>query len=174
MIVVAGLTEDIEASVHHAVLGAGNATVAVVAGSPDIPYPSGQKHLHAKVKERGCVVGTEQRSVRAGRTRPTAKDRPIARGIPINQGLAGQGERDPLLERNQLIAELVEMVVLVEATRGAAAVYTAEAALELGKEVGAVPGRITEESAAGPNRLIRDGAHPILEAEEVLDLLSGF
>lgn len=59
--IVAGLTEGIEASAHHAVLEAGNSTIAVVSGPPDIPYPSGQKHLHAKVLERGCVMGTTQR-----------------------------------------------------------------------------------------------------------------
>jgi predicted Rossmann fold nucleotide-binding protein DprA/Smf involved in DNA uptake len=50
---------------------------------------------------------------------------------------------------------------------------TAEAALALGREVAAVPGRITDESAAGPNLLIRDGAAAVLGAEDVLGLLGG-
>lgn len=76
------------------------------------------------------------------------------------------------MERNQLIAELAEVVVLVDATRGAAAMRTTEAALELGRAVGEVPGRTTDESAEGPNGLIRDGAHPILETRDVIDLLA--
>ncbi|HTC58845.1 MAG TPA: DNA-processing protein DprA [Solirubrobacteraceae bacterium] len=149
--IVAGLTEGIEASAHHAVLAAGRPTIAVVPGSPDTPYPLGQKHLHAKVNERGSVVGTAQQTV------PTDRSRRV--------------DHDPLLDRNSLIAQLAQVVILIEATRGAAAIHTAERALELGREVAAVPGRITDESADGPNRLIRDGAHPILEAKDVLDLL---
>jgi DNA processing protein len=149
--IVAGLTEGIEASAHHAVLQAGEPTIAVVPGPPNIPYPPGQKHLHAKVVERGCVVGVGHRHDPAPNSR--------------------SGEEDPLLERNHLIAQLAQVVIVVEATSGAAATRIAETALELGREVGAVPGRIADESAGGPNRMIRDGAHPILEAKDVLDLL---
>lgn len=52
MTIVAGLTEGIEASAHHAVLQMGKPTIAVVPGNPDMPYPKGQNHLHARV--RGC------------------------------------------------------------------------------------------------------------------------
>jgi DNA processing protein len=171
--IVAGLTEGIEASAHHAVLAAGRATIAVVPGSPNIPYPSGQEHLHAKVLERGCVVGTAQQHVPIDNSRLPDGDRqdprhPQEPPHPRHP----RDPQDPLLERNSLIAQLAQVVILIEATKGAAAIHTAETALELGREVGAVPGRITDESADGPNRLIRDGAHPILEAKDVLDLLS--
>jgi len=144
--VVAGLTEGIEASAHHGALEAGERTLAVVPGPSDIPYPAGQKHLHAQVLGRGCVVSDAPPGTHPRRS-------------------------DPLLERNHLIARLAQLVIIVEATVGAAAMQTAEAALELGREVAAVPGRITDESAAGPNRLIRDGAMPVLETKDVLDLL---
>jgi DNA processing protein len=145
--VLAGLTEGIEASAHHAVLATGGRTLAVVPGPPHIPYAAGQKHLHAQIMRRGYVVSDTQaqRSVQA---------------------------RDPLLERNRLIAQLAHVLILIEATAGAAATLTAETALELGREIGAVPGRIVDESAQGPNRLIRDGATPILDADDVLSLLA--
>jgi DNA processing protein len=144
--VMAGLTEGIEASSHHAVLAIGGRPLAVVPGPPDIPYPTGQKHLHAQIVRRGCVVsGTSPKQTQS---------------------------RDPLLERNRLIVKLAHIVILVEATAGAAAGVTAEMALELGREVGAVPGRIVDEGAQGPNRLIRDGATPILDADDVLCLLA--
>ncbi len=164
--IVAGLTEGIEAQAHHAVLQTGRPTIAVVPGSPDIPYPPSQKHLHAKVKRQGYVVGPAEDQ------RP-AHEHPWTQhpGHDEQNGRASPNKRDPLLERNQLIAELADVVILIEATKGAAAMQTAERALELGKAVGAVPGRITDESAEGPNRLIKDGAHPILEAKDVLDLL---
>ncbi|HXP99012.1 MAG TPA: DNA-processing protein DprA [Solirubrobacteraceae bacterium] len=153
--IVAGLTEGIEASAHHAVLQAGKPTIAVVPGSPLIPYPHGQKHLHAKILERGCAVGAAQAQ--------TLKQRSQHRGHSL---------QDPLLKRNSLIAELAQLVILIEATTGAVAMQTAETALELGREVAAVPGRITDESARGPNRLIREGAHPILETKDAIDLLA--
>ena len=153
--IVAGLTEGIEASAHHAVLEASMPTIAVVPGSPAVAYPPGQKHLHAKLLERGCVVGS-------GRERTHT----------LNSQAGDHDRQDPLLERNHVIAELAQVVILIETTTGAAAMQTAERALELGGEVGAVPGRITDESADGPNRLIRDGAHPILETKDVLDLLA--
>lgn len=153
--IVAGLTEGIEARAHHAALEAGKPTIAVVPGSPHIPYPPGQKHLHAKLLERGCVVG--------GAHQHTST---------LDSQCDDHNPQDLLLERNHVIAELAQVVILVEATTGAAAMQTAERALELGGEVGAVPGRITDESAGGPNRLIREGAHPILETKDVLDLLS--
>lgn len=159
--IVAGLTEGIEAHAHQAVLQTCRPTIAVVPGSPDIPYPPSQKHLHAKVKREGYVVGP------ASELEPT-HEHPRTH----HPGHDEQNGRDPLLERNQLIAELADVVILIEATKGAAAMQTAERALELGKDVGAVPGRIIDESAEGPNRLIRDGAHPILEVQDVLDLLS--
>lgn len=79
--------------------------------------------------------------------------------------------QDPLFECGYLIAQLARVVVLVEATSGAATIRTVQVALELGREVAAVPGKITEESARGPNRLIGDGATPALETRDVLDLL---
>ncbi|HTC59962.1 MAG TPA: DNA-processing protein DprA [Solirubrobacteraceae bacterium] len=144
--ILAGLTEGIEASAHHAALTVRQATLAVTPGPPHHPYPVTQKHLHAQVLCRGCVVsGTQPR-----KTRPP---------------------RDPLQERNRLIAELAQVVILVEATAGAAAMVTAETALDLNRDVVAVPGRITDESARGPNQLIRDGATPVLDTNDVLDLL---
>ena len=153
--IVAGLTEGIEASAHHAVLQAGKPTIAVVPGSPLIPYPHGQKHLHTKILERGCVLGAAQ-----------------AQTLKQRSQRHDHSPKDPLLQRNRLIAELAQLVILIEATTGAAAMQTAETALELGREVAAVPGRITDESAGGPNRLIREGAHPILETKDVIALLA--
>jgi hypothetical protein len=129
--IVAGLTEGIEASAHHAALQAGRPTIAVVAGKPNNPYPPGQKHLHAKLLEHGCVVGVAQRQSPATRSQSGERD-----------------QQDPLLERNRLIAELGQVVVLVEATGGAAAMQTVETALELGREVAAVPGRPADVATA--------------------------
>jgi DNA processing protein len=165
--VLAGLTEGIEASVHHGALEAGGQTIAVVPGPPQAAWPAGQKHLHAQILKAGCVVSDAEpgahRHAPAART-PTPGARTQAPGACALQA-------DPLLARNRLIAALAEVIVIVEATFTAGAMLTAEAALALGREVAAVPGRITDESAAGPNLLIREGAVPVLGVEDVLDLL---
>jgi DNA processing protein len=75
------------------------------------------------------------------------------------------------LARNRIIAALSAMTVVVEAGLGSGALVTAEHAAELGRELGAVPGRITSPQASGPNRLIRDGARAVSSAQDVLDLL---
>ncbi len=168
--VVAGLTEGIEASAHHGALEAGGQTIAVVPGPPHLAYPAGQKHLHAQILKSGCVVSDVGAS--GHRHAPLARPpTPLAR----TQAPGARAQQaDPLLARNRLIAalaQLVVIVVIVEATVTAGAMLTAEAALALGREVAAVPGRITDESAAGPNLLIRDGAVPVLGAEDVLGLV---
>ncbi len=67
---------------------------------------------------------------------------------------------------------LARPVVAIVGTRHSTHYARKRRALELGREVAAVPGRIADESAGGPNRLIREGAHPILETKDALDLLA--
>jgi DNA processing protein len=67
------------------------------------------------------------------------------------------------------MAGLAQMVVVVEAAESSGSLITATFAQEIGREVGAVPGRINAHSAAGTNRLIADGAAVVLGVEDVLD-----
>jgi len=73
--------------------------------------------------------------------------------------------------RNRIIAGLALATVVVEARERSGALITADFALELGREVFAVPGEITAALSAGTNRLIRQGAAPLLGADDVLDAL---
>ena len=128
---------------------------------------AGEKHLHAQILKAGCVVSdvgaSGHRHAPLART-PTPLARTQAPGACAQQA-------DPLLARNRLIAALAQVTVIVEATVTNGAMLTAEAALALGREVAAVPGRITDESAAGPNTLIREGALPVLGVEDLLGLV---
>jgi len=62
---------------------------------------------------------------------------------------------------------------VVEGGERSGSLITARLARELGREVGAVPGRVTSPASAGPNALLFDGAHPVRGAQDVLDLLFG-
>ena len=74
--------------------------------------------------------------------------------------------------RNRIIAGLARVTVVVEAAQRSGSLTTADFAAELGRTVGAVPGRITCAQAAGTNGLIQSGAPPVLGLADVLDLLA--
>jgi DNA processing protein len=67
-----------------------------------------------------------------------------------------------------LISGLARVTVVVEAAEGSGALITAGTALDQGREVMGVPGNITSPSSVGVNRLIRDGAEPLLSADDLL------
>ena len=73
--------------------------------------------------------------------------------------------------RNRIISGLSAAVVVVEATVKGGALITAEAALRHGRQVFAVPGDISRASSAGSNLLIRDGAFPVLDPEDLIESL---
>ncbi|MCL4866639.1 MAG: DNA-processing protein DprA, partial [Gemmatimonadales bacterium] len=72
--------------------------------------------------------------------------------------------------RNRLISGLARVTVVIEAATGSGTMITVGTALEQGREVMAVPGCITSPVSVGTNRLIRDGATPLLEVEDLLRL----
>jgi DNA processing protein len=71
--------------------------------------------------------------------------------------------------RNRLISGLARVTVVVEAAEGSGALITAGTALDQGREVMVVPGNITSPSSVGANRLIRDGAAPLLSLDDLLE-----
>jgi DNA processing protein len=144
--VVSGLALGVDSGAHEGALEAGGATIAVLAGGADTPYPASKRLLHAAVRERGCVVSE----------------------MPPGFGIW----RWSFVARNRLIAALSRVVVVVEAAERSGSLTTADLAGELGRVVAAVPGRVTNRLAAGTNELIRDGAALVRGTEDVLDLLA--
>jgi DNA processing protein len=147
IVVVSGLARGIDAAAHLGALEAGGDTVAVLGCGPDVAYPEENAALLARVADRGTVVSELP---------PGAEPRPW--NFP---------------RRNRLIAALAEAVVVVEARLRSGALVTARLALELGREIFVVPGWPGSPLSAGPLALLRDGARPIRNAEDLLEDLAG-
>ncbi|MEW6723719.1 MAG: DNA-processing protein DprA [Bacillota bacterium] len=141
--VVSGLARGIDGAAHLGAVEGGGPTVAVLGAGLDRLYPAEHYSLTEAILAHGGALLSEQ-----------PPGRPPLRGnFPA---------------RNRLIAALSAIVVVVEAGRRSGALITVGEALELGREVWAVPGPINRPESEGTNRLIADGARPLLNVEEPL------
>jgi DNA processing protein len=147
LVVVSGMARGIDAAAHRGALAAGGETIAVLAGGPDVIYPASERRLYGEIVRRGAVVSEAP----AGR-------RPDTWSFPV---------------RNRLMAALAGMTVVVEAAQPSGSLITADRALRLHRELGAVPGLVTSRIAEGTNQLIVDGAAPVRGAQDVLDRMVG-
>ena len=145
--VVSGLALGVDAAAHRGALAGGGRTIAVLACGVDRPYPRTNRALYEHVRRRGAGVSE------------------MPPGHPAF--------RWSFPARNRIMAGLSAMTVVVEAGEPSGSLITAEFALDLGREVGAVPGWVTSRMAAGSNRLLRDGVSVIRGVEDVLDGLYG-
>jgi DNA processing protein len=143
--VVSGLARGIDSAAHRGALRVGGRTLAVLGSGVDVIYPPENRRLAAEIVARGALV-----SQFAPGTPPLPQNFPT---------------------RNQVIAALSLAVVVVEAAERSGSLITARLAAELGREVLAVPGRITAPESRGANRLIQDGAHAALGWEDVVGVL---
>ncbi len=146
VIVVSGLALGIDAIAHTAALEAGGITIAVLGnGLPDI-YPATNARLGHRIVESGGALLSEYP--------PHDKARPHY-----------------FLERNRLVAGLADVIIITEAALRSGTLNTAAHALEQGKDVYAVPGNITSPLSAGCNALIAQGALPLTDVHDLLDVL---
>ena len=130
--IVSGLARGIDTAAHRGALAAGGRTLAVLGSGIDVIYPPENLALAMDIEKNGALV---------------SQFRPGTHPLPGH-----------FPARNRTIAGLALGVVVVEAADRSGALITAGLAGDLGREVFAVPGRITSETSRGPNRLIQDGA----------------
>jgi len=143
--VVSGLARGIDSAAHRGALDAGGRTIAVLGSGVDVIYPPENRQLARRIAAAGALI-----SQFAPGTRPLPYHFP---------------------ERNRVIAGLVLAVVVVEAAEKSGALITAGFAAELGREVLAVPGRVSSPESRGAHRLIQDGAALVQDADDVIAAL---
>jgi DNA processing protein len=141
--IASGLARGIDAAAHRA--SAATGTIAVLAGGQDRVYPPEHADLLDDILRTGLAL-TEM---------PFGWE-PRARDFP---------------RRNRLISGLSLGVVIVEAAKRSGSLITARLALEQGREVFAVPGSPLDPRAEGTNSLIKQGATPVTDADDIVSVL---
>ncbi|MGX5183163.1 DNA-processing protein DprA [Streptomyces avermitilis] len=144
-VVVSGGAYGVDGAAHRGALGAGGATVAVLACGVDQPYPRGHTELITRIAEQGLVVG----ELPPG-------DHPTPSRFIL---------------RNRVIAALTRGTVVVEAAYRSGALVTARAAQRLGRFTMGVPGPVTSGLSAGVHELLRGDAVLVSDAAEVAELV---
>ncbi len=141
-IIVSGLAYGIDTSAHKGALEGGK-TWAILGSSLDYIYPKGNKKLAEEIREKGALVSEYPLG-----TRPSYYTFP---------------------QRNRIISGISQGVLVIEAGKKSGALITASFALDQGREVFAIPGRLIDEKSFGTNKLIQDGAKLILEIKDILE-----
>ena len=145
-IVVSGLAYGIDACAHRGCLDAGGTTVAVLGTPIDKIYPRSNIGLAKRIVERGAIISE------------------FPPGTETHNW--------HFLRRNRIVAGLSDVLIIVEAARKSGTHQTASDALEQNKDVYAVPGDITRPMSVGCNRLIFDGAIPLINIDDfIVDFL---
>jgi DNA processing protein len=147
IVVASGLARGIDACAHRGALDAGGRSIAVMGTGRDRVYPSEHLDLARRIAGQGALL-----------TQFEPDSAPIRAHFPT---------------RNQTLSGLSLGVVVVEARRRSGAMLTAGAAADQGRLVMAVPGSVYSATSAGCHDLLRDGAHLVVSAEQVVQELRG-
>lgn len=146
IIVVSGLAIGIDAIAHQAALDAGGTTLAVLGGGLSYIHPRSNQRLADNIlAQNGALISEYE---------------------PAMPSLSHQ-----FVERNRIVSGLCDALIVVEAALRSGTLSTANFALHQGKDVAAVPGNITSPMSAGCNKLIKQGATPVTETADILELL---
>ena len=146
VMIVSGLARGVDSIAHQAAINASGRTLAVLGNGVDLVYPPENRKLAAQIMEHGALVS--------------------------DYALGTQPDGQNFPPRNRIISGLSLAVIIVEAGITSGALITATFAAEQGRDVFAVPGNINAPQSQGTNRLIRDGAQPLLSPQDVLEALN--
>ncbi len=141
-VVVSGMALGIDGVAACGALSAGGSTVAVLGCGISVVYPKEHKRLMEAIAKRGAVI-----------TEYPPNEEPRGHNFP---------------KRNRIISGLCQGVLVVEGAIGSGSLITARRAIDQGREVFALPGKIDESNSEGPNELIREGAYAVLCSDDIL------
>ncbi|MBS6194752.1 MAG: DNA-processing protein DprA [Clostridiales bacterium] len=141
--IISGMARGIDSAAHAGALAGGGKSYAVLGCGVDICYPASAKRLYEEMKLRGGVISEFE-----------PESAPLAWHFPM---------------RNRLISGLADAVLVIEAKEKSGSLITADQALEQGRTVFALPGRVGELLSVGCNRLIYQGAVPAWKPEIILE-----
>jgi len=144
--VVSGLALGIDTAAHKGALQASGATLAVLGCGLDVIYPSQNRNLYEEIACCGALVSE------------------------YRLGALPEAFRFPA--RNRIISGLSLGVVVVEAARRSGSLITAGYALEQGREVFAIPGRIDSSKSEGTHRLLQEGAKLVHTVDDIVEEIS--
>ena len=147
IVIISGLAYGIDAIAHKAALEAGGSTVAVLANGLHRIYPANHIGLATEIIEKGGAIISEK---------PLGED----------------ARHYDFLKRNRIISGLADAIIVTEATEKSGTLSTVGHALDQNKEIFAVPGPISSLLSIGPNKLIQQGAHVALSAQDVLNVIA--
>jgi DNA processing protein len=140
--VVSGLARGVDTFAHKGALEGGGRTLAVLGCGIDVHYPPENQKLYDAISAQGAVISEFSLGVE-----------PLAMNFP---------------KRNRVVSGLSQVVVAVEAGEKSGVLNTVAWAADQGRAVFAVPGNITSQQSLGINRLLKEGARPMLSVDDVL------
>ncbi len=143
--VISGMARGVDGISQKAAVEAGGDSFAIVGSGVDICYPADNKPLYDELCEKGGIISEYPPG-----------SMPKAQYFPM---------------RNRIISGLADVVVVVEARLKSGTQITVDMALEQGKEVVALPGRVTDRLSDGCNQLICQGAGMVLGTQDILEKL---
>lgn len=143
--VVSGLAAGIDRHAHEGALSGAGSTIAVIGTGMDIVYPSSNKALYAAIAQRGLILSEFALGIK-----------PLAQNFP---------------RRNRIITGLSKACLVIESSIDGGSMISANYALEMGREVMAVPGSIHNQMARGCHKLLKQGAKLVETVEDVLEEL---
>ncbi|MEO5949204.1 MAG: DNA-processing protein DprA [Candidatus Saccharimonas sp.] len=147
VVIVSGLALGVDALAHQATLDVSGTTIAILANAlPDIRPMTNRAIGERILAQRGAIVSESD------------GEKPLGKWS--------------FLERNRIVAGIADAILITEASSRSGTLNTAARALEQGKDVFVVPGNITSPSSAGCNLLLKQGAIPVTEVNDILERLA--
>lgn len=143
VVILSGMARGIDTYAHKGALEADGVTCAVLGCGIDICYPKENINLYMEIQKEGAIISEYAPGIQ-----------PFAGNFPM---------------RNRIISALSDGILVIEAKEKSGSLITVDMGLEQGKEIYAVPGRISDMLSSGCNNLIKMGAKPVTKPEDILE-----